>query len=618
MAAAMFCMAANAQTIFSENFNSTANGSMPAGWTVYADNLANYSEYSSLNQSWQVYEQMALSISYTQQSADCDRWMITPAITIPTADYSLVAKMIGYSANYPEKVRIMVSTTGTDKADFTEVADIVMDGTTYSADENMVLANLANYANQTVYIAFVNHGDGFYTFVDDIEVKVVEPNAISLVELKVPTFVPENGNFDLKVVVKNEGSANLTAFNIDYFVGSNTAYTNVTNVNVLPLTTYTYTISNLSYNTLGNLNITAQVSAPNGTTDPDMSDNTATVSTIVYDPAVAVTRHSIYEHFTTAQCGNCPSAHQRLAQAINGLEDQITMVSHHCGYYTDAMTIPESEALMVFYNDGGSTYAPASMIDRNHDIAVMSEDAPGPVFFPNQPATIRSQMEAALATPAFVTCSISDVTYDESTRAISFNVTGTFKIDMTNNIVNLTAYLIEDSVVGQQSGGGSKYVHDHVARVAFTGAWGQAIPDNYTVPDGQYTIPVSGTIPANVRANKCSVVAFLNLDETDVNSRIILNGAEADVPNTAGIADVEANILINTYPNPVANVAYINSSSTIRSVEVINTLGQRVFAEEGLNADVYEMDVRTLPQGLYMVKVQTDNGTATQKLNVVK
>lgn len=618
MAAAMFCMAANAQTIFSENFNSTANGSMPAGWTVYADNLANYSDFSSLNQSWQVYEQMAVSISYTQQSADCDRWMITPAITIPTADYSLVAKMIGYSANYPEKVRIMVSTTGTDKADFTEVADIVMDGTTYSADENMVLANLANYANQTVYIAFVNHADGYYVFVDDIEVKVVEPNAISLVELKVPTFVPENGNFDLKVVVKNEGSANLTAFNIDYFVGSNTAYTNVTNVNVLPLTTYTYTISNLSYNTLGNLNITAQVSAPNGTTDPDMSDNTATVSTTVYDPAVAVTRHSIYEHFTTAQCGNCPSAHQRLAQAIQGLESQITMVSHHCGYYTDAMTIPESEALMVFYNDGGSTYAPASMIDRNHDIAVMSEDAPGPVFFPNQPATIRSQMEAALATPAFVTCSISDVTYDESTRAISFNVTGTFKIDMTNNIVNLTAYLIEDSVVGQQSGGGSKYVHDHVARVAFTGAWGQAIPDNYTVPDGQYTIPVSGTIPANVRANKCSVVAFLNLDETDVNSRIILNGAEADVPNTAGIADVEANILINTYPNPVANVAYINSSSTIRSVEVINTLGQRVFAEEGLNADVYEMDVRTLPQGLYMVKVQTDNGTATQKLNVVK
>ena len=615
----MFCMAANAQTIFSEDFSSTSNGDMPTGWTVYADNLANYSNYANFNQSWQVYDHMALSISYTAQAADCDRWMITPAITIPGEGYSLLATVTGYSASYPEKVRIMVSTTGTDKADFTEVLDVVMDNTTYSAEENRVLANLNSYANQTVYIAFVNHGDGYYTFVDDIEVKMVPANALSLADLKVPAFVPQDGAFDLKVTVKNEGSAPLTAFNVDYFVGSNSAYVNVANVNVAPFTTYTYTISNLSYSTLGNLNITAQVSAPNGTTDPDMSDNTATVSTTVYDPAIAVQRHSIYEHFTTAQCGNCPSAHQRLAQAIQGLESQITMVSHHCGYYTDAMTIPESEALMVFYNAGGGTYAPASMIDRNHDIALM-EDAtnPGPVFFPNQPALIHSQMEAALATPAFVTCSISDVTYDEATRAISFNVTGTFKMDMTNSIVNLTAYLIEDSVVGQQSGGGNKYVHDHVARVAFTGAWGQAIPDGYTVTDGQYSIPVSGTIPATVRANKCSLVAFLNLDETDVNSRIILNGAEADVPNTTGIADVEANILINTYPNPVADVAYINSSSTIRSVEVINTLGQRVFAEEGLNADVYEMDVRVLPQGLYMVKVQTEAGTATQKLNIVK
>ena len=103
LAAVLMFSAVNAQSIFSENFNSVASGQMPTGWTVYADNQANDANYSSFNQSWQVVpmneagtEKAMASISWTQVTQDCDRWAITPAINIPAAGYKLTFSVYGY------------------------------------------------------------------------------------------------------------------------------------------------------------------------------------------------------------------------------------------------------------------------------------------------------------------------------------------------------------------------------------------------------------------------------------------------------------------------------------------------------------------------------------------
>jgi hypothetical protein len=47
-------------------------------------------------------------------------------------------------------------------------------------------------------------------------------------------------------------------------------------------------------------------------------------------------------------------------------------------------------------------------------------------------------------------------------------------------------------------------------------------------------------------------------------------------------------------------------------------MGRKVMAQENVNADILELNVSALAAGIYFVTITTDNGTATQRLNVVK
>lgn len=621
IAAALLGMSVNAQVIFSEDFQSTDAGSMPTGWVTYSDNLVNSSNYVNFNDSWQVAQvsegdMAAVSISWTEpEGNDCDRWMVTPAITVPNGSgYYLTFNTFGRDGNFPEKVKVMVSTTGQDKADFTTT---LLDET-LGTGEFDYSANLDAYAGQTVYLAFINHGDGYYLIVDDIMVQQLPASSIALTSVRTGMFYSMEDQVSVDVTVKNLGQS-LTSFDYAYTInGENETTGTISGINLSYADTYTFNVR-FGHSVPEDVTIDVAVSNPNGVDDVDESDNSGSATTNVYDPAYSVARHSVYEHFTTARCPNCPPGHERIKQAITGLTDRMSWIAHHCGYYTDDMTIAASEALMEFYNDGGGTYAPASMIDRNYDVAQMVEPNPGPIFFPDESGLIRSQMEAALTYPSFVSCNINSLNYNSSNRNLSFTVSGSFALDMTFDSPRLTVYLIEDSIVGTQAGASGRYVHDHVVRAALTNAWGDADAFTSTNAGDTYSKTFNFTVPSTCRANKCHVVAFVsNYDASNVNNRAIMNGAESELLTNVAIDDVQPAVRINTYPNPANQFAYINAGSMIRSIEVVNSLGQKVFTEENVNANVFELNVSNMTSGVYFVTVVTDKGIATERLSVVK
>lgn len=84
-----------------------------------------------------------------------------------------------------------------------------------------------------------------------------------------------------------------------------------------------------------------------------------------------------------------------------------------------------------------------------------------------------------------------------------------------------------------------------------------------------------------------------------------------------GIDGVES-VSVNTWPNPASHSATISAGSAIRSLEVVNTLGQVVFRTQNVNSDRYELNVSELNSGIYFLNVTTEQGTATQRLSVVK
>lgn len=612
-----FGLAANAQTVWSEDFENTDL----TGWTTYSDNLTNYSSYSSYNNSWQVAalnngNHVALSISYTTVATDCDRWLITPSITIPTgADYSLVFQVCGYTASYPEKVSVRVSTTGTDKTDFTEVLDVVMDDNTYLADYNDVLVSLAAYSGQDIHIAFVNHGDGYYTFMDNLEIKVVPDNGISVADVEAASFAGVGDNFNVKVKVRNTGSAPLTSFQLTYDInGANAQTVNVTGINVEPLTYYTKTIS-LSHPTVENITVNVAVASPNGETDPDVSDNSGSDNVVIYNSAGVFTRNNtLLEHFTTAQCQYCPGGHDRLGQAVSGLEDRVAWVAHHAGFGTDGMTISASSQDIIQMYGGGGTWAPAMMLDRNCDFFPNDAGAVGSV---GQVSAITSLFNQALAQPALLSIAIDNWTFNPSTRELSITVSGSSIVDMPDARISL--YITEDDIhASQQSTTGTiqNYQHNHVLRAAVGGSWGEAIS---ITAGGNYSKTFTYTIPATWKARTCRAIVFVNRYNDRLSKRQIMNAAKTDyISNITAVENVEATMTIKTWPNPATEMAYVEAESTIHNYTMVNAMGQVVMAAEGLNVDALELDVRNIAAGIYYVTVTTDNGTSTQRLSVVK
>lgn len=619
-----FGFAANAQTIFSEDFQ---GGSMPTGWTTIADNLTNSSNYSSFNQDWQVAqisdgEYAAVSISWTEpEGNDCDRWLITPAINVNSSGVFLLADVWGYSESYPEKIRIMVSTTGTEKTDFSELVDVVMNGSNYAAGWNTVMASLDAYANQNIYIAFVNHGDGYYTFVDNVQVTMLPDNSITLVNASAPSYAGQDNNFNVEVTVKNTGGQALTSFDLAYTLNGGDGETiNVTGLNVQPYEYYTYTFGT-SYGTVGSLDIDITVSNPNGEADYDESDNEGNVSINIYNPSMATQRMSLLEHFTTAQCQYCPGGHERLEEAMNGYEEHIAWVAHHVGFGTDNMTLSASNQIASLYGTS-STWAPAMSLDRNHDYASDEEGTVGSV---GSVADLRQLFADATSLPAFVTISLSDLNYNAQTRELSVTISGQFMSDYSGTSPRLTLYITEDGIIGRQqstSGMIQEYEHNHVIRATVSNIWGDADAFSSTFAGSTYSKTYTYTLPTNWKANKCRLIAFVNEYGNDILHRQVANATKSgyllsgDDP-TAGINDV-ANINIKAYPNPATEMAYITTESTIRSFEMIDAMGRNVMSGENVNADILELNVSGLASGLYFITVTTDRGIATERLNVVK
>ncbi len=621
-AALTFGMAAHAQTALSEDFQ---GGSMPQGWTVIADDLTNSSNYSQYNQSWQVAEvdagnYAAVSISWTEpQGNDCDRWLISPAISIPTSGYSLLANIWGRTANYPEKVKVMISTTGTNKTDFTQVLDVVMNDQDYSIGWNTVMVNLDNYAGQNIYIAFVNHGDGYYTFVDDVNVKVIPANAMSAISASAPAYTAQGSYIPVSLTVRNEGTSPLTSFDVTYTVnGGNEETFTASNINVAPFASYTYTF-NAATDCLGTNTVAMTVSNPNNDDNGDVHNATASCSTSVYDPATVTQRTTVLEHFTTARCPNCPPAHERLEAAVNGKENRVVWIAHHVGYYTDDMTISESNQMMAFYNDGGSTYAPAIMLDRNQDF--VTDNDPGPIFFPG--ADVEQVISNAISAPAFVEMNISNVSYDPQSRQLSLTVSGNFLSDMTFDSPRLSVYIMQDHIIGTQSGANGKYEHNHVIRACITDVWGDATAITTTTAGSTFSKTYTYTLPTKMRADKAWVAAFVSNYSTNVNNCRIANATKTGyllntTDPTTGIGDVQASMNVVTYPNPATEMVYVSTESTIRSYEMVDAMGRQVMAQENVNADILELNVNSLAAGVYFISVTTDRGVATQRFTVAK
>lgn len=124
----------------------------------------------------------------------------------------------------------------------------------------------------------------------------------------------------------------------------------------------------------------------------------------------------------------------------------------------------------------------------------------------------------------------------------------------------------------------------------------------------QFTVPTTGTYYVGFHAFNSDSLAGLRID--DIN----ITGAAG-----VGINNVLAGKTV-VYPNPSTGLIYLNSTvnSASFNVEVINALGQTVFAKKFGQLSAEMIDLSNQAAGQYVVKVINDKGVNTQIVNLTK
>ena len=74
---------------------------------------------------------------------------------------------------------------------------------------------------------------------------------------------------------------------------------------------------------------------------------------------------------------------------------------------------------------------------------------------------------------------------------------------------------------------------------------------------------------------------------------------------------------ISLYPNPASVVVNIASAKDIRTIEVLNYIGQTIYRTNDVNLKITKLDVSSFNAGEYFVKITTMSGIETTKVTVI-
>ncbi|PLX19958.1 MAG: hypothetical protein C0599_09945 [Salinivirgaceae bacterium] len=199
----------NAQTLINETFS----GGIPADWTTVNNDADSY--YFKAPAQYAVNG----TTDYAAAMGCSDDYLITPQLSITSADFDLSFDVGVESATYVYSFKVMVSTTDTDPASFTELANYVdLNSTTW---QNNII-DLSPYNGQDIYIAFYVYSAGasYYSFGFD-NIKVVAPvaNDLSIDAIAMtPTTAFAGDEVTFTATINNNGSSDQTSKTVDFLI----------------------------------------------------------------------------------------------------------------------------------------------------------------------------------------------------------------------------------------------------------------------------------------------------------------------------------------------------------------------------------------------------------------
>lgn len=253
----------------------------------------------------------------------------------------------------------------------------------------------------------------------------------------------------------------------------------------------------------GELEVTVVVSAD----DDENYENSEYYSAVrIYGASATPKNRILIEHVTGTWCMNCPAGATALKEAIAGLDnpDKVAWISYHNG---DQFTTSAGDAV---YSKFGITGVPSSTINRT------ARNVNGSYSFVWSPSFATTEiLQSSMEEPALVTLSISNRVYNPDTRELSLTVSGK---SMAQEAY-LTAIVLQNGIIANQTSGGSNYEHNNIPWTFITSSAGTKLT---TDAEGNYSVDLKKEVSDKLSSydydpDNMNVVVFVhgNLNSSD-------------------------------------------------------------------------------------------------------
>ena len=622
---------------FTENFNGSP--AIPANWVMIngdskiPSNQLNAAIVTKLTtQAWMGWpraagDSCALTVSYFSSPAKADRWLITPSFMVTDPNMFITWEDYSSDATYTDSIQVLVSpTAGTTAASFT--ATLYNNKGSVSGFTKKGVS-LAAYNGTNIRVAFRNNSTDQYVLrIDNVAAQILPTSDLELTNvtptLGSPLAYETAGNsVTLGGTVTNLGANPVTSYVVKYQQGANPVVSQtITGVNIALFSTHTFSLTT-PYTlpaTIGDYGIKMWVELPGDAVATNDSMSTM-ASTVAFKPAKRI----LVEEGTGTWCGFCPRGSVYMDSLWNAHHNNFSLVAVH---NADPMEVPAYDALISSKIPG----YPAVYIDRREVL---------------DPADLIDVYNEQKDYFGFAEITLGNQTITGNT--LSLPVTVKPAVDL-NGDYRLALVITENNVSGTSSGYAQVNYYDGGAYGPLKGAgldWetaGDPVPASVMsydfvaraiVPDelgGVGTLPATMTYnntynytftaPVSPSWNQNKLYAVVMLIRA--SDGVVLN-SNNKLPDATGISNVSAGLTeMNVYPNPAKDYANITFGLTDASpvqIQLINAVGQVVYtSEKKLAAGSQSLTVPTgnVASGIYNIKVQTEKGSLTQRLSVIK
>lgn len=558
---------------------------------------------------------------------NCDKSadsLFTPEVSIPSGvaaylQFDFVYLDGAYQGNQ-EEAYVLVSDDG--GANWNATALTNTQGTWATAT-----VDLSSYAGSNVSVGFAYNDGGGWNYglaLDNIKVFTPLGTDLALSALTLDPYVAV-GTFDLSGVVTNNGTNQITEFDISYMLNNGTVETTTIAATIDPFNTYQFTHNTpVNVTAAGDQVIDVWVSNPNATTDEDMSNDS------LMGEFVAVSqippKYPVLEGFTGTWCQFCPDGGVQLEAALTN-NPNLVAVYNHSG---DVMEFSDVSPLANAYISG----YPGGMVDRF--------DFPG-----NGVELSRGQWDQAsgIREQAISPIEVSMMhTYNPNTREISVDVTANFYSPMSEEI-RLNCIVVEDSVTGgadydqsnfyntqqghpyYQAGDPIQgYVHKLTGRAYLGGPWGAMNSVSGPIVDGYTeTQTFTYTLPQDYDDSQIYLIGMAQAYDSDDTKRPVYNAFQQKLSVVTSAEDLVNGVEgVSVYPNPVSETARIDIRITepkavsVRIVDMMGRTVEEISSREYLpgNHQLQWNAGGNVAPGVYMVEVSAGDALHTTKVVV--